>query len=90
VEPELGQLYIGWKELGEWINYTVVVEKLGLYAFNLFDISNLGGEISISVNGNDLIGPICVQSSFHPEDPHDWRHWQHQNRINGIVELKLV
>jgi hypothetical protein len=89
VEPELGQLYVGWTEPGEWIKYTVEVKKTGLYAISLFYTSNRGGEIAISVNDIDSTGPIRIQSTFRPEDPLEWRQWHHWNRMKNIATIKL-
>src|ERR1700709_2115610 len=30
-EPIMNQLYVGWTQPGEWINYTVKVKKTGMY-----------------------------------------------------------
>ncbi len=35
VTPEWQQLYIGWEEDGEWVNYTVDVKKAGAYKINV-------------------------------------------------------
>ena len=89
VEPELGQLYVGWTEPGEWIKYTVMVKQTGLYAVSLFYTSNRGGEIAISVNDRDVTGPIQVQSTYRPDDPVAWRQWHHWNRMNNLARIKL-
>jgi hypothetical protein len=89
VEPKLGQLYVGWTEPGEWVKYTVEVKQTGLYSVSLFYTSNRGGEIAISVNDRNETGIIQIQSTYHPEDPLDWRQWHHWNRMNGIAKIKL-
>jgi hypothetical protein len=89
VEPELGQLYVGWTEPGEWIKFTVTVKKTGLYAVHLFYTSNRGGEIAFSVDNRDATGPLHVQSTNHPEEPIAWRQWHHWNRMNEIAQIRL-
>jgi len=89
VEPELGQLYVGWTEPGEWVKYTVDVDQTGLYQVSLLYTSNRGGEISISDNDKDATGPIFIQSTFRGEDPIPWRQWHHWNKLNGIAKIYL-
>jgi hypothetical protein len=89
VEPELGQLYVGWTEPGEWMKYTVKVKQTGIYSISLFYTSNRGGEIAISVNDAHITGPINIQSTFRTQDPLEWRQWHHWNRTNDIVKIKL-
>jgi hypothetical protein len=90
VEPELGQLYLGWTEPGEWVKYTVIVKQTGLYVLSLLYTSNRGGEIAISLNDQDNTGPIHIPSTHRPEDPLDWRQWHHWNRMNEIAKMRLV
>jgi hypothetical protein len=89
VEPELGQLYVGWTEPGEWVKYTVDVKQTGLYKVSLFFTSNRGGKISISVNDKDATGPISIKSTFRAEDPLPWRQWHHWDRMDGIANIHL-
>jgi hypothetical protein len=89
VEPELGQLYVGWTEPGEWIKYTVKVRQTGMYSVSLFYTSNSGGKIAISVNDSDVTGPIHIQSTYRSDDPLDWRQWHHWNWMKDIVKIKL-
>jgi hypothetical protein len=89
VEPELGMLYVGWTEPGEWINYTVEVKQTGVYTVSFFYTSNRGGEISLSVNDVDVTGPIQIQSTYRAEDPLGWRQWHHWNRMDAIAQIKL-
>jgi hypothetical protein len=89
VDPEVGQLYVGWTEPGEWIKYTVDVHQTGVYLVSLFYTSNRGGEISISVDDKDVTGPISIQSTFRAEDPLQWRQWHHWNKMIGLAKIKL-
>ena len=89
VEPELGILYVGWTEPGEWMKYTVEVKQTALYAVNLFYTSNQGGEIALSVNDRNATGSIQIQSTYRDDDPLSWRQWHHWNQMNGIARIKL-
>ena len=89
VEPELGLLYVGWTEPGEWIKYTVDVKQTGFYAVSLFYTSQCGGEIALSVNDNYATGPINILSTYRVEDPLAWRQWHHWNRMNDMTRLWL-
>jgi hypothetical protein len=89
VQPELGQLFVGWTEPGEWLKYTVDVKTTGLYAIHLFYTSNCGGEIAISVNDRDVTGPIVIQSTYRADEPLQWRQWHHWNRMERIAQIHL-
>jgi len=43
------QMYIGWTEEGEWVNYTVKVKKAGTYRIN-FMYANKANTLSFSLN----------------------------------------
>jgi hypothetical protein len=90
VKPEYGQLYVGWTEPGEWIKYTVNVEKKGLYSVGLLYTSNRGGEIGLSVDDDDATGPIQIKSTYAAEDPLPWRQWHHWNRMDDIARIPLL
>ena len=89
VEPPMNLLYVGWTEPGEWVKYTVKVEKAGTYTVGLLYTSNQGGKISVSVNNEDVTGPIDIQSTFHNDDPVDWRQWHHWNIAENIAKITL-
>lgn len=89
VQPEEGQLYVGWTEPGEWFNLTVEVAHSGLYSADLLYTSNRGGTISIDVNGKAATGPLVIQSTFNASDPVAWRQWHHWNIASGIAKLRL-
>jgi len=89
VQPEEGQLYVGWTEPGEWFNITVEVANAGVYSADLLYTSNRGGTISMDVNGKNTTGPLALQSTFNSLDPIAWRQWHHWNVARGIVKLRL-
>jgi hypothetical protein len=89
VKPVPGSLYVGWTEPGEWLNYTVQVEKSGRYEIGLMLTSNRGGKISLSVDGRDVTGPLPIQSTFVAADTVAWRQWHHWNYQDGLAEIAL-
>ena len=89
VKPEPGSLYVGWTEPGEWLNYTIQVEKSGKYKIGLMLTSNRGGKISFSVNGRDVTGPLQIQSTFVAADTVAWRQWHHWNYQDSLAEITL-
>ena len=89
VEPENGQLYIGWTSAGEWTKYTVNVKKAGTYQLGIMYTSNQTGKISISVNDKDASGPIVVPSTFVEADSLGWRQWHHWNYIDSISRVEM-
>jgi hypothetical protein len=89
VQPKENQLYVGWTEPGEWINFTVEVKKTGLYKVGMMYTSNGNGQISFSVNGEDKTGPIDIVSTHVDADPLQWRQWHHWNYMENIAEIRM-
>jgi hypothetical protein len=88
-KPEPGSLYVGWTEPGEWLNYTVDVQKSGRYKIGIMVTSNRGGQISLSVDGIDVTGPLPIRSTFVAADTVAWRQWHHWNYQDGLAEITL-
>ena len=90
LEPEMEQLYVGWTEPGEWINYTVMVMRSGKYEIGLMYTASGNGSISISFDGKPVSGELQVASTRSDQEPVPWRQWHHWNRIesSGVVKLK--
>jgi hypothetical protein len=89
VQPLENQLYVGWTEPGEWLNYTVRVRESGLYKVGLQYTSNRGGIISICVDERVATGPIRIPSTFDSRDPVPWRQWHHWNRLDSAAGIPL-
>jgi len=89
VEPMKDQLYVGWTEPGEWLKYTVAVQKSGLYQVGLMYTSNRGGTISLSIDGQDANGSIVIPSTFVEAELIAWRQWHHWNYIDDLVKIDL-
>jgi hypothetical protein len=89
VQPPMNVLYIGWTEPGEWTKYTVMVQKTGRYRVGMMHTSYRGGIISISVDDEDVTGPLDITPTRQREDPVNMRHWHHWNRMDNITEITL-
>lgn len=89
VAPEPEQLYVGWTEPGEWINWTVDVLKEGDYWLNSMYTSNRGGSIGLELNGRKLVESIEIPSTFDAKDPLAWRQWHHWNMLIHAATVHL-
>lgn len=90
VNPEEGQLYVGWTEPGEWINYTVDVQASGTYRIGLMYTANRHGQISITAEDGTSSGILLIRSTYDAADPVNWRQWHHWNFEEdlGTIDLK--
>jgi hypothetical protein len=79
VEPQLNQLYVGWTQPGEWINYTVDVKKSGTYQVSLMYTANGDGMIALDLDGKQLANQLTVHSTHNAQDTIAWRQWHHWN-----------
>jgi hypothetical protein len=89
VTPERDSLYVGWTEAGEWLRYTVLVEKPGRYSVNAMYTSNGEGRFELSVDGRP-VGTVSLPSTHRAEDPVEWRQWHHWNRRSDALALELA
>jgi hypothetical protein len=89
VEPLMGQLYVGWTVPGEWINYTVKVNKTGTYTVGLMFTASGDGRIALSLDGKKLTNEIVVPSTRNDKETIAWRQWHHWNRIDSLAEISL-
>ena len=89
VKPEMGQLYVGWTDPGEWINYTVNVQRSGIYSVGIRYTANGDGAISLSIDGTDVSGQLTIASTHRDEDKEDWRQWHHWNFISDLTHIEL-
>jgi hypothetical protein len=81
VEPEPDQLYVGWTEPGEWVNWTVEVREEGDYSLSIMYTSNRGGTIGLDLNGQKLVESIEIPTTYDAKDPLAWRQWHHWNKL---------
>lgn len=88
-EPEKNQLYAGWTEPGEWIKYTVNVNKSGIYSINLMYTASGDGGISLDLNGKQLTRELRIPSTRNEKETVAWRQWHHWNRVDSLTTVKL-
>ena len=89
VEPQLNQLYVGWTQPGEWINYTVGVKKSGTFQVALMYTANSEGTIALDLDGKKLAKQLIVPSTYNARDTRAWRQWHHWNKIDSLTSIKL-
>jgi len=89
VEPIKDQLYVGWTEPGEWINYTVNINKSGTYSIGLMYTASGDGGISLYMDEKQLTPELKVPSTRNDNEPVAWRQWHHWNRIEKLTTVKL-
>ena len=89
VVPDRDSLYLGWTAAGEWVNYTVQVEKAGKYVLDVMYTSNGEGRFELHVDGAPR-GTITLPTTHDDADPVAWRQWHHWNKLVGGLELELT
>jgi hypothetical protein len=89
VEPKKDQFYVVWTAPGEWVKYTVNVEKAGTYQLSVMYTSNQNGKIEISSDDNKSTGAFLIPSTFVAADTVAWRQWHHWNYIDKVALLEL-
>lgn len=90
VEPLMNQLYVGWTEVGEWINYTVDVKEDGFYEGFLMYTANADGKIAIDLDDKNWLEPVIIKSTFHEKENVAWRQWHHWNKQLIFKAQKLT
>jgi hypothetical protein len=90
VEPEKNQFYTGWTEPGEWINYTVKVNKPGTYSIDIMYTASGDGSISLDLDGKQLTQELTIPSTRSDKETVAWRQWHHWNRIDSLTKIKLI
>ena len=65
MNPVLNQLYVGWTEPGEWINYTMKVKKTAVYRLAVMYTANGDGAIALDIDGTSRSGPL--KNKFHQQ-----------------------
>lgn len=89
VKPELNQLYVGWTQPGEWVKYTVRVNKTGRYRVSLMYTANRDGEITLDVDGEPVASHLKIPSTYHAQDTVAWRQWHHWNRLDALTSIAI-
>jgi len=84
VAPEWQQLYIGWKEDGEWTNYAVDVRKAGTYRIVAM-YSPIAQTINFSLNNRPAAEcklPLDRTTQFSMKTYPDWEVWHFGNKAD--------
>jgi hypothetical protein len=85
----MGSLYVGWTEVGEWLNFTVDVAAAGSYAVSIPYTANGNGSISLAVDGDAPIATIGMPTTNDPRDPVPWRQWHHWAFLSNATAVSL-
>jgi Domain of unknown function (DUF362)/Carbohydrate binding module (family 6) len=88
-QPPLGSLYVGWTEVGEWLNFTVDVKTAGAYTLSIPYTSNGHGHISLTLDGGRPLATIEIPSTNDPKDPLAWRQWHHWAFLTDAATVSL-
>jgi len=89
VMPVMGQLYVGWTNPGEWINYSIEVKKTGLYKIATMYTSNGNGAISFDIDNKPATGALMIPSTHNDADTVAWRQWHHWNRVDSLTSIYI-
>lgn len=93
IVPEWQQLYIGWTEDGEWVNYTVDVKKAGMYKIVAM-YSHVAQTIQFSLNGvpaADCKLPVDPAKEVDLKGLPDWVVWHVWNKAEcGTITFPQV
>jgi hypothetical protein len=90
VPRDMGKLYVGWTIPGEWINYTVKVNKPGTYNVGLMYTANGDGTIALDMDGKEIAGDLKVPSTHDDADTVKWRQWHHWNKAESLASVNLT
>jgi hypothetical protein len=90
IKPEMNQLYVGWTQPGEWINYTIDVTQSGSYQVGLQYTSHDEGGISLSLDNKKISDIIKIPSTYDGRDSITWRQWHHWNYLQNAAEINLT
>jgi len=89
VEPVLDQLYVGWTQPGEWINYTVLVKEPGLYRIGLMYTANGDGVISLDIDRKQVANLLKIPTTHDDRDTVAWRQWHHWNKLDSLTAISI-
>ncbi len=81
VEPLMGELYVGWTKPGEWINYTVQVNRTGYYSLSLMYTASGDSRINLLLDRKKIIAELQIPSTRNENETIPWRQWHHWNLI---------
>jgi Carbohydrate binding module (family 6) len=89
VMPQVNQLYLGWTQPGEWVNYTVNVNETALYRVAVMYTSNAGGAVSLDIDNKPATGSLKINTTYDARDTVAWRQWHHWNKTDSLTSVKI-
>ena len=89
VEPAMNQLYVGWTEPGEWMNYSLNVTETAKYSIGLMYTASGDGSIELWLDGKPFTGELIIPSTRSDKETIPWRQWHHWNRIDQLIVLPI-
>ena len=89
VNPDSNQLYVGWTVPGEWINYTIQVNKTAVYRIGVMYTANGDGSISFDLDGRPVTAALKISSTHNSRDTVAWRQWHHWNKTDSLTSIRL-
>jgi len=89
VPPKMGKLYVGWTKPGEWIKYTVQVDRTAIYQVGLMYTANGDGIIGLDLDGKEIAKDLRITSTHNDADTVKWRQWHHWNKVDSLASVKL-
>ncbi|MDB5145881.1 MAG: carbohydrate-binding protein, partial [Mucilaginibacter sp.] len=89
VPRDMNQFYVGWTVPGEWIKYTVKVNRSAMYNIGLMYTANGDGAISFDLDGKEITGPLKIISTHDDRDTVKWRQWHHWNKTDQLAAVSL-
>lgn len=88
--PAMDQLYVGWTNPGEWINYSIDAKTSGLYTIAVMYTANGDGAISFDIDHTPVTGTLTIPSTHNDADTVAWRQWHHWNRIDSLTSIHIT
>ena len=85
----MDQLYVGWTNPGEWINYSIEVKRTGIYKIAAMYTANGDGAISFDIDNKPATGFLTIPSTHNDADTVAWRQWHHWNRIDSLTSVNF-
>jgi hypothetical protein len=90
VEPAIGELYVGWTEPNEWLNYCIKINKSGFYSIDLMYTASGDGGILFFIDGKEISSEIVVASTRNDKETINWRQWHHWNKLTANLSTRLT
>lgn len=74
---------------GEWIKYTVHVDRTAIYKVGLMYTANGDGTVAFDLDGKEMAKDLKITSTHNDRDTVQWRQWHHWNKADLLTTVKL-